>query len=111
MALRETPLSLGDLLTLVNEVGGHPEPSTVTALAGPGNDTRLYTLSEGLGEGAAILDGAGRLAGIARSGGLAAVKPMFLAAFLRSNGVVSGGKAAGDPDKAMVAMICDPSRR
>jgi hypothetical protein len=115
--LRTTALATGEAVTSLQEVYGYPGSSTVAALVGPGEDTRLFTLAKGEGakgegdKGAALFDSSGALVGIARPGGTIAVKPAFVAAFLRSNGASATGEATGGSDKAIVHLTCDPSKR
>jgi hypothetical protein len=110
--LRTTALAMGEAVTLNLEIGGYPGSSSVSALAGPGEDTRYFTVGKSEGyEKAALFDRSGALLGIARPDGTVVVKPGFVAAFLRSHGVATAGGDGGDPDKAIVQLTCDPSKQ
>ena len=100
-------------MTVIVEAGGHPDPTTVTAVAGPGDDTRRFAVARPAGPGAlpgAIIDGEGALAGTLEAGSASAVKPLFLAAFLRANGRIAAAAPSGDADKAIVTLTCDPAK-
>ena len=112
LALRAAPLAQGEAVTVIVEAGGHPDPTTITAVAGPGDDTRRFAVaSRPAGRAAgAIIDGEGALAGTLEAGSASAVKPLFLAAFLRANGRIAAAAPSGDADKAIVTLTCDPAK-
>ena len=49
LALRAAPLAQGEAVTVIVEAGGHPDPTTVTAVAGPGGDTRRFAVARPAG--------------------------------------------------------------
>lgn len=105
---RATPLSAGEAVSLVG--AGERSETTVAALDGPGGDTRRITLATAYPAGASgVFDETGALAAFAGTGEPAALKSLFLSAFLRANGVAPSGDPAGDPAAAVVHLTCTPS--
>lgn len=114
----------GDILT----TQGNVTTGTVSALAGPGNDTRMYQITAPIqpgNSGGALLDSSGNVIGIvsstlnvltvaARTGNLPqnvnfAIKDSLVKAFLESNGIAYGS-ATSTPRKE-TADIGDMARK
>ena len=106
LAWRTDPLAQGEAVSVFS--GAAPVATTVTALAGTGGDTRRVTLAAG--GGGALVDKNGALVGLSASDGSpAALKALFVTAFLRANGAVPPAQG-GDPTKAVLSLTCTPGK-
>jgi hypothetical protein len=107
--LRSTSIAPGEAMTAMPLAdGAAPTGTRVAALSGAGEDTRRFTTAGPPAE-AALFDAEGRLAGLATPSG-EALKPAFLAAFLRSQGVAPAEPGSGDAAAALLRLGCDPGR-
>ena len=98
---RLAPLAPGDAVT------AGATTTTISALAGPGGDTRRLALAAGGAGG--LFDAKGALAGLtAADGSPVALKNLFTIAFLRANGAESPAGDGATPAAAAVTLTCTP---
>lgn len=106
LAWRVTALTQGEPVSLLS--GSSPVATSVSALTGANGDSRRVTLASG-GAGA-LIDKDGALAGLAAADGSpAALKGLFVTAFLRANSAAPPAQG-GDPTKASVSLTCEPGK-
>ncbi|MDQ0395649.1 hypothetical protein [Labrys monachus] len=106
LSWRTAPLAMGEAVSVLS--GASPVAATVTALAGPGADTRRVGLSAG--GGGALADKDGALVGLAAADGSpVALKALFVTAFLRANGAAPPAKG-GDAARDMMSFRCEPGK-
>ena len=114
VALRAAPLTGGEPLVLLSDGQGaelRRRPAEVRALAGRGDDMRRFTIAaDAQDPGVGIFDASGALVGLPLAEGAGALKPQFLAAFLRANGAAPGAASGAEPERAALGITCDPSR-
>lgn len=104
LAWRQPALAQGEAVALLS--GSIPVTTTVTALIGSNDDSRRISLAAGAP--GALIDKDGALAGLAAANGdPTALKGLFVATFLRANGVAPPERG-GDPSKATVTLTCMP---
>jgi hypothetical protein len=113
VALRTTPVAAGTPVTILarGADGSLARTSaTIASLAGPGDDMRRFR-TNAAGSGGGVFDQKGALVGLMQSDGEpVGLKALFVAAFLRANGVTPVADAGADPAETAIVLTCDPSK-